>query len=83
MGKVNKKDTTPEQEERAKTAFEVFLSKESLHFTPGSFVLMNNRRGRVLTDGTGRVGKGKGLTYLLILWEDGSLGSVVPFALNR
>lgn len=74
MGKINKSDTTPEMEQAGALAREQMKSKKCQHFEEDTFIMLNNRCGKIVSRYDG---------LLLILWEDGTLGDVLPHALNR
>lgn len=54
---------------------------KSEHFTVGSHILLNNRRGEITSLLSCKCSRSE--KALRIRWEDGSLGIVAPFALNR
>jgi len=75
--KISKSDQDPHQTDRDAEGLAMLWSKRSSHFVPGTDIMLNNRRGRVL----GRFERDS-LNHLAILWEDGTLESITPRALN-
>lgn len=74
MIKMSKSGTTPEMERADALAREQMKGKRSQHFAVDTYIMLNNRRGKVLINYDG---------FLLVEWEDGSLGDMRPHALNR
>lgn len=55
----------------------------SKHFTVGTWIVMNNRRGEVTRKFAVWERGGILDKYLTVRWEDGSVSDVMPIALNR
>lgn len=53
----------------------------SSHFALGTYVVMNYQRGKIIDISIG--GEDNLGVYLRILWDNGSVSHVKPFALNR
>lgn len=74
MAKLSKSDGPQQQEEIAR--------RVSSHFTVGSFVVLNNRRGEIKRVFSEPEAIDVDATYLRILWDSGSVSIVKPIALN-
>jgi len=81
MGKISKSDLVlPRAEEDAQRAAQAAKPVvKSQHFAVGTFVQTNNQRGEVQVEITGPDGE----TLLQVLWDNGRMGLIKPFALNR
>lgn len=73
MGKLNKSDD-PQSVQR------IVEFPPCKHFTEGTFVVQNNRRGEVLH--VGQISYG-GQRELMVRWDDGKTSIVRPFALSE
>jgi hypothetical protein len=76
--KISKKDQPVNMNEQEGTALDELKSRKSPHFTEDTWVLYQNRRGKILGRATLR-----GETILTVDWEDGRLSTIKPIALNR
>lgn len=80
--KISKKDQSPYQIDEDRRALEELSKKKCQHFAVGTFVMMNNQRAEILHRNH-PIQRRDGAVVLTVRWEDGRLGVIKPFALNR
>lgn len=83
MGKISKSDQpqTKDAADATRAALAALQARQSPHFEVGTVVICANRRGTVLNRFTAH--PLSETTYLTVRWEDGSVSSIAPHALNR
>jgi hypothetical protein len=77
--KISKKDQDPNQIDKDREALAQLSGNESQHFKVGTAVVHENRRATVYEV----VATPDGTKVLMLSYDDGTHGFVVPYALNR
>lgn len=82
MGKISKSDQDPHQTDKDKSELDKLLAKKSQHFAVGTRIVEHGRgAGEILKVLTCKCSKRE--TMLWVQWDDGSMSTTMPIALNR
>lgn len=77
--KLSKSDSLDKAQEQRDREWLATL-KPSKHFAKGEFILCDNRRGEILMH---KIRRSDSAHVLTIVWDDGSVSTIKPIALNR